>query len=240
MKVNGIVKQHMYNEKAPYEPCFADGDQHIVSVSYWGCNFKCQYCFWHNLGYATRKEEYSMDEILEKIDQIMDNYPVKALIVTGAEPTCQDSLYDLLKEAKKRGLAVRIDTNGSNPDMLEKLLNEKLVDFITLDIKAPKDMYDEVAGVKVNLKDIEKSIKLTKKAPDYKFRTVVCHELVGREELEEILNWVDDPKHEIKNYWDGNEPWVEKETLTKFKDEELKDLVKGLDAKIAPKMTNSY
>jgi pyruvate formate lyase activating enzyme len=95
------------------------------------------------------------------------------------------------------GLRVKLDTNGSRPDVLNRLLERKLVDYVAMDIKAPRARYSEFAGVPVDLTRIEESIRLIRStAPDYEFRTTVAPGLAA-EDLRAIAEWISSARRYI-------------------------------------------
>ncbi len=108
-----------------------------------GCNFRCPFCFNPELVLGKPSRELHVKEIIEKISNFRDF--IDAVVITGGEPTLQP-LEFLCKELRKIGLFVKIDTNGSNPDVIENLIRKGLIDFVALDIKAPFSKYSRVIG----------------------------------------------------------------------------------------------
>ncbi|MEM1557662.1 MAG: radical SAM protein, partial [Thermoproteota archaeon] len=102
---------------------------------------------------------------------------------TGGEPTLHRDLPDFIEKIKKIGYSVKLDTNGTNPDMLKLLMDGKLIDYIAMDVKAPLEKYDEVVKVKVDVDKIIKSIEIIKAFPEHEFRTTVLPELLSREDI---------------------------------------------------------
>jgi pyruvate formate lyase activating enzyme len=88
------------------------------------------------------------------------------------------------------GYAIKLDTNGTNPKMLEMLLRQKLVDYVAMDFKAPLEKYAQVVRAKVSLKELEKSISMIKRFPDYEFRITLVPKLTSREDLLEIARYL--------------------------------------------------
>ncbi len=118
------------------------------------------------------------------------------MVVCGGEPTCSKDLPEFLSKIKKLGFLIKLDTNGSNPKILKRLIDEKLVDYVAMDIKAPREKYEKVIGVKVNIKDIEESVKLLKEGKvDYEFRTTVVPSLHSKEDILEIAKWLSPAKN---------------------------------------------
>lgn len=150
------------------------------------CNFRCGFC--HNKDLVLDYEklpEIREEEILEFLEN--RKKWIDGATITGGEPCVHgDRLIELIKKIKKLNLLVKLDTNGSFPDLIEKLLKEGWVDYISMDIKAPPEKYNKIAGVKVDLKNIKKSIELIKNSGvDYEFRTTVTPDL-NKDDLIEI------------------------------------------------------
>ncbi len=123
---------------------------------------------------------------------------IDGICVLGGEPTLNPALPKLIKKLKKMGYPVKLDTNGSNPEMLKDLLAGELVDYIAMDIKAPKEKYPKLAGVNVNMQQIQRSMNLIREnAPDYEFRTTIPRELLTREDIMKIGKWIDGSKRYV-------------------------------------------
>lgn len=167
-----------------------DYPKKVCSVIFVGnCNFRCPFCHNPELVLNEVKEDIPADEIikfLEKKKKWLDG-----ICVTGGEPTLHKGLPDFLKAVKEKGFLVKLDTNGTNPAMLELLLKEKLVDYIAMDIKASIENYEKAAGVKVDKKAIKKSAKIIMDSgASYEFRTTVVPGLFDEKEAEKIGKWL--------------------------------------------------
>jgi len=136
-----------------------------------GCNFHCNYCHNPELVIDDGRPEIKEIEILEFLKERKDF--LDGVCITGGEPTINKDLPDFIKKIKALGFLVKLDTNGTNPKMLEELIEKKLVDYIAMDIKAPLEFYDNVTNVKVKKNDIQKSVDIIKKIPGYEFRITV-------------------------------------------------------------------
>jgi len=113
------------------------------------------------------------------------------IVICGGEPTCQPDLPKFIGKIKEMGFDVKLDTNGANPQMIEMLISDKLVDYIAMDVKAPREKYKDVVGVDVKIKDIEKSINILKEnRVDYEFRTTVVPKIHSKEDILEIAKWL--------------------------------------------------
>lgn len=143
------------------------------------CNFNCYYC--HNrmlLEHDPRKFRYTpTDE--EEFFAFLDKRVglLHGVVVTGGEPTLQKDLPEFIKEIRKKGFPVKLDTNGGHPEVLAGLLSEGLLDAVAMDIKSPLELYNEICGVTVDIDKIKKSISLIMDSGlEYEFRTTVTPE----------------------------------------------------------------
>lgn len=156
-----------------------------------GCNFRCPYC--QNGDILTPGEEiepFTEEEVfstLEKRKGVLDG-----VCITGGECTLQKDLPEFIKKVRTLGLLVKLDTNGTNPKMIKDLLDEKLLDYIAMDIKQCKEKYNDVAVMKnFKIEDIEESVSLIiNSGIDYEFRTTVASNLMSTEDFEKIGQWI--------------------------------------------------
>jgi len=163
-----------------------------------GCSFRCPFC--HN-------SELVLPERIAALPLIPENDLVyflreragflDAVVITGGEPTLQSSLSAVMQRVKRLGLLVKLDTNGSRPEVLEALLDERLLDYVAMDIKAPLERYRELCGTTVDLGAIRRSIDLIKtRAPDYEFRTTAAPTLT-QDDIRAIAGLIDGAKRYI-------------------------------------------
>ncbi len=113
-----------------------------------GCNFRCLYCYNSHMLNPADCPERDVPELEAELDRARDL--VSGVVFSGGEPTCQpEPLLHLARFAKSRGLAVKLDTNGSAPEVVERMIDEGLVDHVALDVKSPLDAakYARVAGI---------------------------------------------------------------------------------------------
>ncbi len=160
-----------------------------------GCNFLCPYC--HNPELVDPEKIKNQPRVSER--EILEFLATRqglleGVCVTGGEPTLQNDLPEFIKQIKDLGFLVKLDTNGSNPQMLEGLLRERLLDFVAMDIKAPLEKYKKIVGEKVNLEDIQRSTELARSAPDYEFRTTVLPSLLSSKDILSIGRWLQGSK----------------------------------------------
>jgi len=128
-----------------------------------GCNFRCAYCHNPELVDPERFQACIPEEevfaYLKKRRGLLE-----AVTVTGGEPTIQKGLIPFIRRIKAMGYLVKLDTNGSMPEVLEELIRQKLIDYIAMDIKAPLEKYEDVIGVPVNWEIIRQSIDVIKES----------------------------------------------------------------------------
>jgi len=161
-----------------------------ISAIVWtvGCNFKCPFCY--NLQLVKKSAEcIDENEILSFLKKRKGL--LEGISISGGEPLLQKDIEDFIIKIKKLDYLVKIDTNGAFPDLLEKLIEEKLVDYVAMDVKAPKDKYHKLSGVKTDIDKIEKSIKIINdKAADYEFKTTFVPGLLEKEDIIKIAKWL--------------------------------------------------
>jgi pyruvate formate lyase activating enzyme len=147
-----------------------------------GCNFRCPFCHNRELMDA-RSSQIPDSEIfsfLEKRRGLLDG-----VVVTGGEPLEQNDTMAFLRTLKAMGYLVKLDTNGSNPDMLGRLMEKGLIDYIAADYKAPLKKYAMASGCKVNVNDIKRSVELIANSGiDYEIRTTVFNGLSADDIIE--------------------------------------------------------
>jgi len=157
-----------------------------------GCNFRCPFCYASELVLPEKiKNQPKISEkdflkFLKERKKLIDG-----VVLCGGEPTTSKELITLIKKIKKLGFLVKLDTNGSDPKMLKSLIDKKLVDYIAMDIKGPKERYSEFAGMKVDVKKIQKSIDILKEGKiDYEFRSTIVPTLHKKEDVIEMAKWI--------------------------------------------------
>jgi pyruvate formate lyase activating enzyme len=169
-----------------------DWDGCVAAVIYLpGCNFRCPFC--HNRQLVLAPEEYEeipiefVEEYIRENSEFLDG-----IVITGGEPTIHFDLPELIKRIKGLGIRVKLDTNGTNPEMLKDLIDAGLIDFVAMDLKAPLDEgYDDLAGAKVEVEKIKRSIQIIMSSGiDYEFRTTMVPILLKPEDYERMAAYI--------------------------------------------------
>jgi len=155
-----------------------------------GCNFRCPFC--HNPSLVEDREE-NLDPAAVARRLKAQNGWVGGVVMSGGEPTLQDDLLEWIEEVKGMGFPVKLDTNGSRPDVLERLLSRDALDSVAMDIKAaPEEMrYARACGDIPALSAIRRSLRLLRGAPiEVEYRTTVVPGLLDPSEVPEIARWL--------------------------------------------------
>ena len=152
-----------------------------------GCNFRCPFC--HNSPLLRGIGELSEDSFfayLKKRQGLLDG-----VAITGGEPLLQPDLGEFMEKIKALGFAVKLDTNGSQPQYLEKLLQKGLIDYIAMDIKNSPEKYEQTAGAVGILPQVQESVNLIRSSGvDHEFRTTVVAELHTQSDFHAIGQWL--------------------------------------------------
>jgi len=192
-----------------------------------GCNFRCPFCHSAILVLGCDLERIPLQSVLNCIKS--EQGWIDGVVISGGEPTLEPELEVLCTELKSYGLAVKIDTNGTAPDVIRKLISLGLIDCVSLDVKAPLDSrYGAATGVEnPPIDKIKQTIELLERsslsgrgqlpAIDYEFRTTVVPTLHGRSALEDIAKsltggkeWVlqqFNPKHCLNAEYEKIKPY---------------------------------
>ena len=159
-----------------------------------GCNFRCPFC--HNASLvlsASKCEKISEEEFFSFLKSRKGK--LGGVCITGGEPTLYSELKAFIKRIKEEGFAVKLDTNGTNPELLSELICEGLLDYVAMDIKNSIDKYELTAGTAVDMEKIKKSVELLlSEKVDYEFRTTVVKELHKKEDFLAISEWISGAK----------------------------------------------
>lgn len=155
-----------------------------------GCNFRCPFCHNSDLLGGTGPEGLTQEELLaflKKRQGLLDG-----VCITGGEPTLQNDLEDLIRSIKDLGYLVKLDTNGTRPQVVKALAEKKLIDYVAMDIKNSPQRYADTAGApKLELAAVEETMRfLLEGTLDYEFRTTVVAQLHDAQAMKSIGQWL--------------------------------------------------
>ncbi|MFZ3073981.1 MAG: anaerobic ribonucleoside-triphosphate reductase activating protein, partial [Minisyncoccales bacterium] len=174
-----------------------------------GCNFRCPWCYSKELvlpELIAKQQEISEQGILEFLKEKQGL--LEGAVLCGGEPTLHPDLPEFCKKIKDLGFLIKLDTNGSNPKMLKDLIDQKLIDYVAMDIKLPKQRYAALfANGGITADDIEGSIKILKNSPvDFEFRTTCAPGVHTADDLAQMAEWIGEkvpgrkPKYFLQNF----------------------------------------
>lgn len=161
-----------------------------------GCNFSCPWCYSSEIVLPEKIKDHPLISEKEFFKFLKERKGLlEGVVVCGGEPTVYKDLPSFIRKIKKMGYFVKLDTNGSNPKMLEGLIKKNLIDYVAMDVKLPKGRYKEVFGGKTGAEDIERSIKILNGSKiDFEFRTTIVPTIHQKEDILEIVRWISPAK----------------------------------------------
>lgn len=157
-----------------------DYPEHLAAIIFTqGCNFRCHFCYNPQLVLPNKEKGPALQESDLFLFLKSRQGKLEGVVITGGEPTLHPDLPEFIKAIKDLGYLVKLDSNGTNPKVLEKLIKDKLIDYIAMDLKAPLEKYDDSVSVPVNCNNLKKSVKIimTSGLP-YEFRTTLVPGLI--------------------------------------------------------------
>jgi pyruvate formate lyase activating enzyme len=201
-----------------------------ISAIVWttGCNFRCPFCYNKDLvlGKVKNIAEEEVISFLSKRKGLLEG-----LVISGGEPLIQKDIVKFCEKVKKIGYLIKIDTNGMYPKIIQDLIDKKIVDYIAMDVKAPKEKYNGLTGVKTDINNLEKSIRIIKKsAPDYEFKTTFVPVLLNKEDIIEIAKWLEGAKRFFLQQFKPNTPLISDklEIVKPYSKEEILSILKKI------------
>lgn len=202
-----------------------DYPEHIACIIFTkGCNFDCSYCYNRDL-VDNKCKTIDKEEIMSylyKRRKVLDG-----VVISGGEPTIWNDLITFLKEIKELKLDIKLDTNGYNPDMLKEIIDNNLVDYIAMDIKAVSNKYSKVINKKIDFDKIFESIKLINKSNiKHEFRTTIMKGIHNTNDIVEINKLISNSTLYLQNfeYTDS----VKGKNIKSFSEDELLEMKKEL------------
>jgi pyruvate formate lyase activating enzyme len=154
------------------------------------CNYRCPFCHNAQLLDGSAEDVMTQEEFLTFLQKRVGL--LDGVCITGGEPTLSAGLEDLLRQIKSLGFAIKLDTNGSRPQVLKRLVDEGLVDYVAMDIKNSPSRYAATCGLsKIDLEAVEESARfLISGAVDSEFRTTVAEPLHDEHSIAEMGRWL--------------------------------------------------
>lgn len=211
---------------------FQDFPEHTACIIWFaGCNFRCPYC--HNPEFITgnlkKIDEQKILDFLKSRIGLLDG-----VVLSGGECCLFDDVYDFIKKIKEMGFLVKIDTNGTNTKLIKKLVNDKMIDFVALDYKAPKEKFKSIAGID-GFDKFDETLKfLIQSNIDMEIRTTVHTKLLNEDDVNNIIldleNKGYNKTYHIQNFRNDN-----KSTLGNIGDQDRilnKELIKSSKIKV--------
>lgn len=191
-----------------------------------GCNFRCPFCQNASLVLDAKSQpEIPLKEFFDFLKSRKNL--LEGVCITGGEPTLETDLADFMGQIKALGYMVKLDTNGNNFEVLKNLIDNKLVDYVAMDVKNSLEKYGKTIGIEnFNTSTIEKSVELIKNSDvEYEFRTTVAVELQDENDIREICNLIKGAKRFYLQSYRLSDDMVgeemtppKKATLQKFKE----------------------
>ena len=173
-----------------------------------GCNFRCPYCYSPEIVIPEKiKNQPIIPE--KEFFAFLDGRKglLEGVVICGGEPTIHQDISDFIKKIKEKSFLVKLDTNGSNPKVLDNLIRGNLIDYVAMDIKGPKEKYGLMTGLNnqwsnVMMEKIERSVEILKSSNiDYEFRTTVVPDILKKEDILKIVDWIKPAKkYYLQNY----------------------------------------
>jgi len=194
MKISGLQKLSL-----------VDFDGHIgCTIFLSGCNFACPFC--HNSRLVKNIEpEIPEEEVMEYL--VKRKNMLDSVTISGGEPTLYPDLPEFIGKIKKLGYLVKLDTNGTNPQMIENLFNQKLIDYVAMDIKNSYKKYNLTCGKIIDIDKIKQSIKyIMSSGIDYEFRTTLVDNHHEKDDIKEIGKMIKNAKkYYLQKFEDSGE-----------------------------------
>lgn len=190
-----------------------------------GCNFKCPFCHNGSLAKGESDNELTTEEVLsflKKRQGMLDG-----VVITGGEPLLHKDIIEFIRQIKKLGFLVKLDTNGTNPEMLTQLVNENLLDYVAMDIKSsPENLEKSIGTNKPFLETITKSkdLLLKGKVP-YEFRTTVVKGIHSIKEFKKIGEFIKGAENYFLQCYKESPDILSPNGLSAFSKSELKEML---------------
>lgn len=191
-----------------------------------GCNFRCGYCY---------NQDLIVPSQFRKTMQIYDIYTflksrigkIDAVCITGGEPTLHKDLRNFILYIKEMGFLVKLDSNGTRPEILQNLIKENLIDYFAMDIKAPFIKYKDITKYDININKIKQSIKIIMNSNiDYEFRTTIEKSMLTKKDLIMIADQIKGAKkYYLQRFVNNDSENSDLSNLSSYSKSELEELI---------------
>ena len=189
MKIGGLIKFTLI-----------DYPGHVAAVVFTqGCNFRCRYCHNPELVYPhLLQASMPKEDVLSFLRKRKGT--LEGVVITGGEPTMHLGLIDFMAEIKALGYKIKLDTNGTKPEVLQEAIERQLVDFVAMDLKAPLEKYSLITGVEFDPKIIQRSMDMiVASGLPYEFRTTYDKEVLTEEDIQALSNSVQGKNYRVQD-----------------------------------------
>ncbi len=199
-----------------------------------GCNFRCPWCYSSELVLPLKIVKQPRISEKDFLDFLRERQGLlEGVVICGGEPTINKELPQFIEKIKNLGYSVKLDTNGSNPEMLKNLIKAELIDYVAMDIKIAPDssIYKNLMAEEIKIDDIRKSVDFLKSGIlDFEFRTTVVNTVHTKEDFAEIAKWIGGPnvKYYLQNFRPEKTIDPEFEKIKPFKTEFLIQIAKEI------------
>ncbi len=199
-----------------------------------GCNFRCPWCYSAELVLPLKIAKQPRMAEKDFLDFLRDRKgKLDGVVICGGEPTINKDLTQFVQKIKNLGFFVKLDTNGSNPGMLKDLVDQKLIDYVAMDIKiSPENpVYQNLMQEGITMDKIKQSVEFLKRGSiDFEFRTTVVNTVHNKEDFLEIAKWIggENVKYYLQNFRAEKTIDPEFEKIEPHKDEWLKNIAKEI------------
>jgi len=199
-----------------------------------GCNFRCPWCYSSELVLPLKIVEQPRISEKEFLDFLRGRQGLlEGVVICGGEPTINKELPQFIEKIKNLGYPVKLDTNGSNPEILKDLVKANLIDYVAMDIKASinNKIYENILGEGIKISDIKESVNFLKNSNiDFEFRTTVVNSIHQKEEFLDIAKWIggENVKYYLQNFRAEKTIDPEFEKVKPFKKEFLEQIAKDI------------
>ncbi|MFZ3055104.1 MAG: anaerobic ribonucleoside-triphosphate reductase activating protein [Minisyncoccales bacterium] len=196
-----------------------------------GCNFRCPFCYSMELVLPEeirKQPEISESDFFNFLEE--KKGLLEGCVLCGGEPTIHgEDLVSFAKKIKDKGFLIKLDTNGTNPDVIKRLIDEKLVDYIAMDIKAPlnKEKYSLAIGIEADIEKIKKTVELIKNSGiDYEFRSTIVPSIHSKEDILQMAKDISPAKRYFLQGFRGEKGTIDEsfKNTRPFPDEFMKEV----------------